>query len=157
MNYDAWTTCPGIRRRYIHSNSANATKREPFLGVGGREAEVGGDLGLSAGRVKCEQCLWQWLPACVSISHRSIMQCPHAETFNSTLINAEEQSWLSATSAVAFVVVSRCFFCFFFSNALFFFPLWRRTKNVCRLKENKKLCFYLRQCWITKGYSLQKM
>lgn len=86
-----------------------AEKRRAISGA----AKVGGGQGLSACGVKCKPCLWQWLPACVSISQRSIMQCPHAETFNSMLINAGEQSLLSApaqaTSVAAFVVGSGCF------------------------------------------------
>lgn len=51
-------------------------------------------------RVKCMVCLWRWLAARVSILQCSIMQCPHAETLNSMVINAEEQHCLSAPSFV---------------------------------------------------------
>lgn len=51
------------------------------------------------------------LPACLSISQLSIMRRPHAETFNSALVNAGRQSWLSARPngpvlSVLFVVVT---------------------------------------------------
>ena len=92
----------------------------PQSKLGGEKAgagKVGGGQGLSACGVKCEPCLWQWLPACVSISQRSIMRCPHAETFNSMLINAGKQSLLcapSTTSVPVFIVVSGYFSLFVF-------------------------------------------
>lgn len=66
------------------------------------------------------------------------MQCPHAETFNSTLINAGKQSLLSApaqaSSVVAFVVVTGCFslfsvLCLIQRDAFFFFFIVLSTEN----------------------------